>query len=118
MSNYRLHTVTKQLRMGGSGGGLHNSHNYMGVKLGLVTLRNEYWRVSLRQDRYNVTGEDCTVRIIKSALLAKCYSSHQIKNNMVDRTCGSYERQERVLVKKPDGQKPLGKPRDRCMQGT
>jgi hypothetical protein len=44
-------------------------------------------------------------------LISKYYQEDQIKANEVGETCGMHGRVYKVLVRKPEGKRPLGRPR-------
>jgi hypothetical protein len=44
-------------------------------------------------------------------LLTKYYLGDQVKTNEVGGACGMYGEEKRVLMEKPKGKRPLGRPR-------
>jgi hypothetical protein len=82
----------------------------------LPILNDFFLYLGLRVTTEEGNGENCILGSFVILLLTKKYLGGSIKDSEMGRvcgTCGGEERSCSILVRKPEGKRPIGKPRRR-----
>jgi hypothetical protein len=90
---------------------------WYGHETGSLTLREEHRLRVFGPKRDKIIGdrENCIMRILILVLFAKCNQNDTVKEDEISRACSTHGETYtyRVLVGKPEGKRPQGRPRNR-----